>query len=192
VVSDLEASQDRSPGDRSQLGAARSAIQEIRSELVETNIALIVHMSRRFVRSGEDLEELLNEGMYRLILCIDNYKPEKGCQFSTYLCRALVFAHLRSSDHEHHHHDGRIDDYATEELPVSGHDIDWLMDLQEILRENRARLSKAELMIITSIYLRKRPATIHQIAAATKLSCRDVQGIHDTAIEKLREVLREK
>jgi RNA polymerase primary sigma factor len=57
---------------------------DARSALIEANLRLVVHVAKRYVGQGMDLEDLIGEGNIGLIRAVGKYDPDKGFRFSTY------------------------------------------------------------------------------------------------------------
>ncbi len=55
-----------------------------RDALVVANLRLVVHVARKFVGQGLDLEDLISEGNIGLIRAVARYDPDRGFRFSTY------------------------------------------------------------------------------------------------------------
>jgi RNA polymerase primary sigma factor len=57
---------------------------QARNALIEANLRLVVHVAKRYVGQGMDLEDLIGEGNIGLIRAVSKFDPDKGFRFSTY------------------------------------------------------------------------------------------------------------
>ena len=55
-----------------------------RKRMIESNLRLVVKISRRYVNRGLSLLDLIEEGNLGLILAVEKFDPERGFRFSTY------------------------------------------------------------------------------------------------------------
>ena len=55
-----------------------------RAKLIESNLRLVVKLSRRFANRGLPILDLIEEGNIGLIRAAEKFRAEKGCRFSTY------------------------------------------------------------------------------------------------------------
>jgi RNA polymerase sigma factor (sigma-70 family) len=75
----LDAERERELGRQVQAGS-----QTARDLYIEANLRLVVHVARKWSRSGIPLSDLIEEGNLGLIRAVEKYDPDAGCRFSTY------------------------------------------------------------------------------------------------------------
>ena len=63
---------------------ARKGVDAGRRRMIESNLRLVVKISRRYVNRGLSLLDLIEEGNLGLIRAVEKFDPERGFRFSTY------------------------------------------------------------------------------------------------------------
>ncbi len=63
---------------------ARKGVVEGRQRMIESNLRLVVKISRRYINRGLSLLDLIEEGNLGLIRAVEKFDPERGFRFSTY------------------------------------------------------------------------------------------------------------
>ena len=74
--------------------------REARRKLIEHNLRLVAHISKKYASNQQDNEEYISIGTIGLIKGIDSFSEEKGFKLSTYCSRCVeneILMHLRSS-----------------------------------------------------------------------------------------------
>ncbi len=63
---------------------ARKGCESSRQRMIESNLRLVVKISRRYINRGLTLLDLIEEGNLGLIRAVEKFDPERGFRFSTY------------------------------------------------------------------------------------------------------------
>ncbi|PLW82856.1 RNA polymerase sigma factor RpoS [Kineobactrum sediminis] len=63
---------------------ARKGCEASRQRMIESNLRLVVKISRRYINRGLTLLDLIEEGNLGLIRAVEKFDPERGFRFSTY------------------------------------------------------------------------------------------------------------
>lgn len=70
-----------------------------RNILIEHNLRLVAHITKKFENTGEDTEDLISIGTVGLIKAINTYNKDKGTKLATYAARCIeneILMHLRN------------------------------------------------------------------------------------------------
>lgn len=65
-------------------GAPASQIMKLKEEIVEKNVGLVISIAKKFLHSGELLEDLVQAGYIGLLNAVQNFDLNRGTKFSTY------------------------------------------------------------------------------------------------------------
>lgn len=66
---------------------AQKGNQRARQKIIVSNLRLVVNIAKRYVNSGLDLLDLIEEGNLGLMHAVEKFDPEMGFRFSTYATR---------------------------------------------------------------------------------------------------------
>jgi RNA polymerase sigma-B factor len=64
--------------------------REIRNTIIKENIQVVFPISRKFWKSGENLEDLIQVGFIGLIKAVDNFDPDREVKFTTYASHCIT------------------------------------------------------------------------------------------------------
>ena len=74
--------------------------KEAKAILVERNMRLVAHISKKYNNSGEDLDDLISIGTIGLIKAIDTFNMNKGIRLATYASKCIeneILMNIRSN-----------------------------------------------------------------------------------------------
>ncbi len=185
-----------------QLNLMEQGDEEARSILIEHNLRLVAHITKKFDGTGEDVDDLISIGTIGLIKAINTFNQSKGTKLATYAARCIeneILMHLRATKKvrgEVSLYDPIGVDKEGNEITlidVLGTDPDVVAELvennfeQQALLEKVSRLSKRERKVIELRYgltsnFRK---TQREIARMLGISRSYVSRIEKRAIQKL-------
>ncbi len=60
-----------------------------RQTLIERNLRLVAHVSKKYMGCGEDMEDLISIGTIGLIKAVNTFKAEKGSRLATYAAKCI-------------------------------------------------------------------------------------------------------
>ncbi len=175
---------------------------DIRNQIVESNIPLVLAMIRRSRWSSVDHNDLLSEGSLALLRCVRMFDCSLGFKFSTYACRAVLksFARVGFLTSRYHSRFPVSPDPAREpsdflERKRENDVTKYMEEVREILATNRAELSANERAVITARFSPKsalpdlRYPTLAEIGDLIGVTKERVRQVQNSALRKLREVL---
>ncbi len=175
---------------------------DVRAQLVQWNIPLVLSMAKRSRLPGIDFTELVSEGNLALIRSVEKFDVSRGFKFSTYACRAIlksfsrlamkigkhralfpveVDVHLERSDYLEHR---RV--YVEESC---------VEEVKNILTQNLAQLNDMEQAVIRerfalgTLVAGERAKTLEQVGALVGVTKERVRQIQNRALEKIRVAL---
>ena len=63
--------------------------EEARSVLIERNLRLVAHITKKFDNTGADTDDLISIGTVGLIKAIQTFDTDKGTRLATYAARCI-------------------------------------------------------------------------------------------------------
>jgi len=167
----------------------------IRDYLVDRNLGLVFSTLSRFESAVADREELRSEGLLALVRAVHGFNPWMGIRFSTYAChairRSLLLAAKKAARRRTFYPDPR---YTWTEDPAHGDRWPSLAAdrLRKMIVENQGDLTAREAIVLDWRFpLGGGSArTLGEIGEHLGLSKERVRQIQESAIDKLRTILR--
>ena len=183
--------------------------EEARNILIERNLRLVAHVSKKYASTNIDQDELISIGTIGLIKGINSFNIEKGAKLSTYVSRCIdneILMHLRATK--------KIGAEVYLNEPIGKDKDDNVVTLEEVLENNERNIEeevdlKMKIKLLyekmksllrdrerTIIELRfgldgHKPKTQNEIASMMGISRSYVSRIETKAIEKLSKVIKE-
>ncbi len=129
--------------------------EELRDQIAQTNLALVLAMAKRTRMSEVDFADLVSEGNMALLRAVDKFDVSRGFKFSTYACRAILKAFSRSGVKLSRYRqlfptdfDPKLERSDYMERKREDHEDDCVDEIRDIIRDNRAELSQIEQEVI--------------------------------------------
>lgn len=183
--------------------------EEARNILIEHNLRLVAHVSKKYANSNVDQDDLISIGSIGLIKGINSYNSSKNIKLSTYISKCIdneILMHLRSSK--------KLNQEVYLEEPIGKDKDDNTITLKDVLEndekpieeeiELKFKISKLYEKIRTILKGRERkiielrfglngeePKTQNEIAKGMGISRSYVSRIETKAIGKLAKELHE-
>ena len=183
--------------------------EEARNILIERNLRLVAHVTKKYATTNVDQDDLISIGTIGLIKGINSFNLEKGSKLSTYVSRCIdneILMHLRATKKLN------AEVYLNE--PIGKDKDDNVVTLQEVLENNDRPIEdevdlKMKIKLLykkikevlkdrekTIIELRfgldgHKPKTQHEIAKMMGISRSYVSRIETKAIHKLANEIKE-
>jgi RNA polymerase primary sigma factor len=172
------------------LESVRRQIADVKNQIVRANLRLVVSVSRKHLRPGLSLMELISDGNLTLIRAVDSFDSHKGNRFSTYATFALMKGFARSVPQMlARGHDAVHSGALLETVPDRSQSraASAFLDRDEV-RQLLSHLEQRERDVIAAHYglAEGRPITYEQLGSRMGLSKQRIRQIEQTALAKLR------
>jgi RNA polymerase primary sigma factor len=173
---------------------------EIKRQIIEANLRLVVNIARKHTLSGANLLDLVSEGNISLMNAVEKFDYSRGFRFSTFASWAIAKNYARKiPDHigrldkatkaslANIHREMRTEDAADFAAIERAHH-----SLAQVIKEN---LTEREQYVIMNRFglvgppIKKETKTLVQIGLELDLSKERIRQIELTALQKLRQSL---
>lgn len=176
---------------------------QLRDQIAECNLALVLAMAKRVRHSELDFSDLISEGNMALLRSIDKFDVARGFKFSTYACRSILKAFSRAgvkdskyrqlfptdfdpalerSDHQRKKFDQHEDECAEEVRRIVSHNRAELSDLEQVVIDHRFAMNDGGT---------RSPMTLEQVGQVVGLTKERVRQIQNKALQKIRRTLED-
>lgn len=182
---------------------------EAKRILIERNLRLVAHVAKKYLKQGEDGEDLIAVGTIGLIKAVSTFDHEKNNKLATYAARCvenellMLFRVKKKTSREVSLHDPIGTDKEGNEISLidvlEGENVDVIAQME--LRQNTRKLYELIQSILTQReqeILKMRyglygyhEMTQREIAGTLGISRSYVSRIEKNAVEKLREHFKE-
>lgn len=71
------------------LSRLKEGDQEAKQVLIERNMRLVAHVTKKYQNSGEDMEDLISIGTIGLIKAVSTFQDDHGSKLATYAARCI-------------------------------------------------------------------------------------------------------
>ncbi len=175
--------------------------ESVRTQLAETNLALVLAMAKRVRSADLDFGDLLSEGNMALMRSVDKFDFSRGFKFSTYACRAILKAYsrlgLKTQKYRKYfpiEFDPALERGDHVMARRASREADDLAEVKSLFDSNRAGLSELERTVIFHRYgldrpLHSAPMTLEQVGSLVGVTKERVRQIQNKALEKIRRAL---
>jgi RNA polymerase sigma factor (sigma-70 family) len=172
---------------------------DLREQIAETNLALVLAMAKRTRMSEVDFADLVSEGNMALLRAVDKFDCERGFKFSTYACRAILKAFSRQGMKLSKYRQRFPTDFDPK-LERSNHlevkrgefETDAAAEVKRLVTENRCDLTDIERTVIEHRFRLEspdpdeKPMTLEQVGQIIGVTKERVRQIQNKALEKIR------
>lgn len=185
------------------LALSRQGDLEARNKLIEHNLRLVAHITKKYYAQTADREDLISIGTVGLIKGVESFDPSKGARLATYAARCIeneilmYFRSLRKSAQEvslSDYIETGTDGAALSLMDVVGEEPDLLEALagreavQQLRQALETCLTDQERQIIVLRYglAGGCPKRQREVAELTGISRSYISRIEKRALQKLR------
>ena len=183
--------------------------EEARNILIERNLRLVAHVSKKYSTTNIDQDDLISIGSIGLIKAINSFDNSKNIRLATYAARCIdneILMFIRTSKKtkaevflnesigkDKDDNEITLLDVIEQEETSIDEEIDLKFKIKELYNKMKQVLKDREIDILNLRFglNGKKPKTQHEIASMLGISRSYVSRIETKAINKLAEVIKE-
>ena len=183
--------------------------EEARNILIERNLRLVAHISKKYSTTNIDQDDLISIGSIGLIKAINSFDNSKNIRLATYAARCIdneILMFIRTSKKtkaevflnesigkDKDDNEITLLDIIEQEETSIDEEIDITFKIKELYNKMKQVLKDREIDILNLRFglNGKKPKTQHEIACMLGISRSYVSRIETKAINKLAEVIKE-
>jgi RNA polymerase sigma factor (sigma-70 family) len=179
-----------------------SRVLDLRDQLVNANMPLVLAMARKNKFFNIDFADLLSEGAMALLRSVEKFNAALGFKFSTYACRGIIKGFLRVAktqnryrNHFPSEYDPKMDRSDFLENWRESIEADCVDELRKIIRHNSANLNDIEQVVIRERFAisdngeELQPKTLAEVGHIIGLTKERVRQIQNRAMQRIREFM---
>jgi len=177
---------------------------QVRAQLTQANIPLVLAMAKRARPSSVDFSDLISEGNMALLRSVDKFDCGRGFKFSTYACRAILKSFsrlaLRTTRYRGRfpvEYDPDLEKSDLLKVRRENERASCVDRLRDVLGNNDADLDDIERKVLRTRFAindddaQTTPMTLEQVGKEIGVTKERVRQIQNRALGKLREVLED-
>ena len=183
--------------------------EEARNILIERNLRLVAHISKKYSTTNIDQDDLISIGSIGLIKAINSFDDSKNIRLATYAARCIdneILMFIRTSKKtkaevflnesigkDKDDNEITLLDVIEKEETCIDDEIDLKFKIKELYNKMKQVLKEREINILNLRFGLNgiKPRTQHEIASMMGISRSYVSRIETKAINKLSEVMKE-
>ncbi|HRX86875.1 MAG TPA: sigma-70 family RNA polymerase sigma factor [Phycisphaerae bacterium] len=174
-----------------------AAYEEIRRQIVEANLRLVVSIAKRHVGWSPRFFEVISDGNVSLIRAVEKFDYARGFKFSTYASWAVMKNYARTVPEEHYHctrfvtGQEELLDSAADHRSPGGEDMDRAT-LARALADGMRDLTPRERTIVSGhfgLFGAAESQTLEELGQQFGVTKERVRQIERRAIDKIKSAL---
>ena len=195
--------------EKTYLDKMKQGDEESRNILIERNLRLVAHISKKYSSTNIDQDDLISIGSIGLIKAINSFDDSKNIRLATYAARCIdneilmfirtskktkaeVFLNESIGKDKDDNEITLLDVIEKEEMCIDD-EVDLKFKIKELYNKMKQVLQEREINILNLRFGLNgiKPKTQHEIASMMGISRSYVSRIETKAINKLSEVMKE-